>query len=467
MVRIKVSLPNPDAWPLQIFLFARWAQEHPPAADTAASWKDLKYYLRAMRGPHWKMTVPLCVHDATEQDVQKLETDIAYMETSFCARWFYPMEAWTATRVLLIIVHAWASGDARLQPFDWEGFRDLIPHVTPYTRTPQPCDMAGTVAGLARLAKEFFPLEIFHYRQIYDCEHWIAVSRMFDLATWKDAATQCDPTELLDGAEDAAVWEIADLPGERPGSEVADGYDSEVDQAEDPRDMAASAPLGSADVYLMSTTRTNPPIFEACTVRNADVLDYCIRVAHDGVELTVPLPLNGLRPTDGPIIRLLLAFLRSRAFARFHVSPTAHDTILTILCALWAFWSDLNGIPPGAYTRFCARLVALMPQTRPDGGDMTADMSGFITWVRDELRGCALRYRPIGDTEIQDAVQQLYGIRVALFVKITAHPENADGGRDAHEYYYVRMNNRTEGSRGLLQHFSSPPQLSDLESVDA
>ena len=102
--------------------------------------------------------VPLCVHAATRQDVEMLETALAYMETSYCAGWFYPMEAWTPTRVWLIAVHAWATQDARLKSYDWEGMRNLIPYVTPYNRDVEPYDMQATVAGLARLAKEFFPM---------------------------------------------------------------------------------------------------------------------------------------------------------------------------------------------------------------------------------------------------------------------------------------------------------------------
>ena len=182
MSSLRLTLPNPDEWPLRVFLFARWNCEAVPPPGTQASWKDLRYYLRAMRGPHWKMTVstaqgrhvstqannfqvPLCVHGATEEDVGILETAIAYMETRWCERWFYPMEAWSPTRVLLIIVHAWAAGDPRIKDFDYGGFRDLIPHVTPHQRDPVPFDMSKTIGGLARLAKEFFP-QVRHHKYI-------------------------------------------------------------------------------------------------------------------------------------------------------------------------------------------------------------------------------------------------------------------------------------------------------------
>ena len=91
--------------------------------------------------------------------MQKLETAIAYMETCICARWFYPMEAWTATRTFLIVVHGWASQDPRIRHFTWRQFREeLIPHITPYNRTSEPYDMFESMVGLARLAKESFPL---------------------------------------------------------------------------------------------------------------------------------------------------------------------------------------------------------------------------------------------------------------------------------------------------------------------
>ena len=71
----------------------------------------------------------------------------------------------------------------------------------------------------------------------------------------------------------------------------------------------------------------------------------------------------------------------------FNVSIRACKTIDTILRALWAFWSDLKGIPPHAYTDFCARLKALMPGRRADGGDVTIGegMQAFITWVKKTL----------------------------------------------------------------------------------
>ena len=57
VVSIKITLPPPEEWKLRIFIFARWARDPPPPVGTVATWKDLKYYLRVMRGPHWKMTV--------------------------------------------------------------------------------------------------------------------------------------------------------------------------------------------------------------------------------------------------------------------------------------------------------------------------------------------------------------------------------------------------------------------------
>ena len=98
------------------------------------------------------------MHGATETDVRRLETALAYMETTSCSQWFYPMAAWIPTRVFLIIVHAWATQDPRLHPHDWEGFRDLIPHLTSYDRASPPVDMLATIDGLAQLAKELFPM---------------------------------------------------------------------------------------------------------------------------------------------------------------------------------------------------------------------------------------------------------------------------------------------------------------------
>lgn len=59
MSSLTLTLPNSNDWPLQVFLFARWNRNPAPPPGTQASWKDLKYYLRAMRGPHWKMTVSM------------------------------------------------------------------------------------------------------------------------------------------------------------------------------------------------------------------------------------------------------------------------------------------------------------------------------------------------------------------------------------------------------------------------
>ena len=52
-----VNLPDPEEWRLSVFLFARWKQEPPPPPDTIACSEDLNYYLRVMRGPHWRLTV--------------------------------------------------------------------------------------------------------------------------------------------------------------------------------------------------------------------------------------------------------------------------------------------------------------------------------------------------------------------------------------------------------------------------
>lgn len=97
------------------------------------------------------------MHEGTEQDVKMLETALAYMETPWCEKWFHPMEAWTATRVFLIIVHARAAQHPLMKSYDWDSYRDLIAHVTPYRREPEALDMWTTIAGLARLAKQFFP----------------------------------------------------------------------------------------------------------------------------------------------------------------------------------------------------------------------------------------------------------------------------------------------------------------------
>ena len=105
------------------------------------------------------------MHEASKEDIQMLEMAIAYMETPLCARWFYPMESWTATRVLLILVHGGAVRDPRTMEYDYGGFRDLIPHVTLHQRDPAPFDMSKTIGGLARLAKEFFP-QVRHHKYI-------------------------------------------------------------------------------------------------------------------------------------------------------------------------------------------------------------------------------------------------------------------------------------------------------------
>ena len=77
--------------------------------------------------------------------------------------------------------------------------------------------------------------------------------------------------------------------------------------------------------------------------------------------------------------------MRSQAFTQFRVSPMAHQTIHCLLCALWAFWTDLHGIAPNTYVQFCQRLKALMPETPPDGGDMTIYMQDVVTWVQNTM----------------------------------------------------------------------------------
>ena len=99
----------------------------------------------------------------------------------------------------------------------------------------------------------------------------------------------------------------------------------------------------------------------------------------------MPLPLCGLSPTDGPVLRLLIAFVQSASFARFNVSSTAEITINVILRSLWAFWSDIHGIPTDAYTQFCDRLKSLMPSHRPDRGDVTLELAGLVAWLKNEL----------------------------------------------------------------------------------
>ena len=192
--------------------------------------------------------MPLCVHEASEEDVQILENAIAYMETRWCERWFHPMEAWTATRVLLIIVHAWAVGNPRLEEYEYGSFRDLIPHVTPHLRDPEPFDMSKTIAGLARLAKEFFPIvrhyryprtgelltmlqDIFHYRRIYYGEHTKATGVVFNIPVWSDVGIQTTQSET-----EAAVQDTTEDAMEVVKDVLRDGYATDVHQAEDPRE---------------------------------------------------------------------------------------------------------------------------------------------------------------------------------------------------------------------------------------
>ncbi|PIL34322.1 hypothetical protein GSI_03097 [Ganoderma sinense ZZ0214-1] len=151
----------------------------------------------------------------------------------------------------------------------------------------------------------------------------------------------------------------------------------------------------TADVFLTCTTQTEPPVFTPCMAENVDCLRYSIRVRNAGADLTIPLPLSRLQPTDGPLIRLLLAFLHSRAFHRFRVSSTAHITIQTILGALWAFWSDIHGIKPTAYKEFCERLRALMPLTEPEAEDMTDRLQDFIAWVEVKVGVTELKFKTL------------------------------------------------------------------------
>ena len=180
------------------------------------------------------------------------------METAICSTWFYPMAAWIPTRVFLIIVHAWATRDPRLHPHDWEGFRNLIPHLTSYERRASPpVDMLATIAGLAQLAKELFPTvrlwwsvigrwglnrrgggsvqEIFHYKAIYRGEHRKALGRMFNLPTWIDAATQTSPVDMENTSGATTTGEMDDGLGHTRG-EGMDGSKSDVEMAEDPRE---------------------------------------------------------------------------------------------------------------------------------------------------------------------------------------------------------------------------------------
>ncbi|PIL34321.1 hypothetical protein GSI_03096 [Ganoderma sinense ZZ0214-1] len=246
MATPEMDLPDPATWPLQIFIFVRWNPKPPPDPSTVASSKDLKYYLRIMRGPHWRLTVPLCVNGATDQDVEVLETALAYMETAVCTLWFYPMDVWTPTRVFIIAVHAWARCDRRLQRYDWEGMRDLIPHVTPYLRNGPILNMLPAIAGLARLYKEFFPMEIFHYRKMYYREHVIAVGRLFKIPVWTDAGIQCDGDDTHDKC--TSTWKKGDERND--GRMLVDDYDSDVHSAEDPREKTS--------IYV--TARTLPPL---------------------------------------------------------------------------------------------------------------------------------------------------------------------------------------------------------------
>lgn len=81
-------------------------------------------------------------------------------------------------------------------------------------------------------------------------------------------------------------------------------------------------------------------------------------------------------------------------FAKLDLAPVAEDAVATILRALWAFWSDLNGILAHAYPQFCVRLKELMPSQPPDGGDVTLAMKDFILWVKDTFRTVsALKFR--------------------------------------------------------------------------
>ena len=209
---------------------------------------------------------------------------------------------------------------------------------------------------------------------------------------------------------------------------------------------------------------------------------YACRVG--GWSLTkstqIPLPLNGLRPTDGPIIRLLLAFQKSAAFAHFNLSAVAEDTIATILSALWAFWSDLHGIPVDSYPQFCARLKELMPSRLPDGGDVTEQMADFVRWVKDSVgavsaiafrltesvlnpRQYTLMYRPVDGDEIQEAVQELYGYRQMSYINIQA--DEGEGVGDSGSVLmkaWVLIHRPVMGSERLFVNDYDKPRYWDI-----
>ena len=69
-------------------------------------------------------------------------------------------------------------------------------------------------------------------------------------------------------------------------------------------------------------------------------------------------------------------------------------------------------------------------------------------------------YRAIDDAEVQDAVQQLYGVQLVLFGGVTTDSHHADGD-DAHRYYWVRINHRLEGTEKVLK-WDKLPWLSDM-----
>ena len=122
------------------------------------------------------------------------------------------------------------------------------------------------------------------------------------------------------------------------------------------------------------------------------------------------MPLNGLRPTDGPVIRILLAYIRSQAFAQMRLSSTAHHTIQTILASLWAFWSDIQGVPHGAYADFCGGMKALMPRMPPEGGDVTEtiQMRSFVSGLWDRLRPVSVARGSQGTTWITNTTTSTY-----------------------------------------------------------
>ena len=208
------------------------------------------------------------MHEASKEDIQMLEMAIAYMETPLCARWFYPMESWTATRVLLILVHGGAVRDPRTTEYDYGGFRDLIPHVTPHRRDPEPFDMSSTIAGLARLAKEFFPMvrldlylctwklltvfqKLFHYRRIYYGEHTKAMSIMFNVSVWSDAGIQTTQSETESATKEPTEDTVEDAM-EVVKDELQDVYLTDVHQAEDPREPHDICITGANLPYLTS-----------------------------------------------------------------------------------------------------------------------------------------------------------------------------------------------------------------------